>query len=70
MIKAMEEKIQFEPDSGCFWGGMLQEVCNRWEDTRYGRYQRAQGRDYQHRGVLVGGLFGCVYGSKNGVAKR
>jgi hypothetical protein len=70
MIKAVEEKIQFEAYSGCFWCGVPQEVCNRWEDNGLGRYQRAEGRDCQYKGVLVGGLFGLVYGSKNGVAER
>jgi superfamily II DNA/RNA helicase len=69
MIKAVEEKIRFEEYSGCFWCGVPQEVCNRWEDNGRGRYQRAEGIDCQHRGVLVGGLFGLVHGS-DGVAER
>jgi RecQ family ATP-dependent DNA helicase len=69
MIKVVEEKIRFEAYSGCFWCGVPQEVCNRWEDNGNGRYQRAEGRDCQYKGVLVGGLFGLVYGS-DGVVER
>jgi hypothetical protein len=53
-----------------YWCGVPQEVCNRWEDNGHGRYQRAEGRDCQYKGVLVGGLCGLVRGSKNGVAER
>jgi hypothetical protein len=70
MIKAVEEKIRFDEYLGCFWCGVPQEVCNRWEDNGSGRYQRAKGRDCQYRGVLVGGLFGLVYGGENGVKER
>jgi hypothetical protein len=70
MIQVVEEKIQFEAYTGCFWCGVPQEVCNRWEDNGRGRYQRAKGGDCQYRGVLVGGLFGLVCGSKNGVAEQ
>jgi RecQ family ATP-dependent DNA helicase len=70
MIKAVEEKIRFEEYSGCFWCGVPQEVCNRWEDNGRGRYQRVEGRDCQYRGVLVGGLLGLVYGGEEGVAER
>jgi superfamily II DNA helicase RecQ len=70
MIKEVEEKIRFDEYSGCFWCGVPQEVCNRWDDNGRGRYQRAEGRDCQYRGVLVGGLFGLVYGCENGVKER
>lgn len=70
IIKAVEEKIRFEEYSGCFWCGVPQEVCNRWEDNGRGRYQRADGRDCQYRGVLVGGLLGLVYGGEEGVVDR
>jgi hypothetical protein len=69
IIKAVEEKIRFEAYSGCFWCGVPQEVCNRWEDNGRGRHQRAEGKDCQYRGVLVGGLFRLVHGS-DGVAER
>ena len=70
MIKAVEEKMRFEEYSGCFWCGVPQEVCNRWEDNGRGRYQRADGRDCQYRGVLVGGLLGLVYGGEEGVVDQ
>ena len=69
-IRAVEEKIRFEAYSGCFWCGVPQEICNRWEDNGGGRYQRAEGRDCQYRGVLVGGLLGLVYGGEEAVAQR
>jgi RecQ family ATP-dependent DNA helicase len=64
MIKVVEEKIKMEAYSGCFWCGVPQEVCNRWEDNGRGRYQRAEGTDCQYRGVLVAGLMGLVYGDE------
>jgi hypothetical protein len=70
MIQAVEEKIRFEPYTGCFWCGVPQEVCNRWEDNGRGRYQRAEGGYCQYKGVLVGALFGLVCGTKNGVAEQ
>lgn len=69
-IKAVGDKIRFEEYSGCFWCGVPQEICNRWEDNGRGRYQRAEGRDCQYRGVLVGGLLGLVYGGEEAVAQR
>ena len=70
MIKTVEEKIRFEEYSGCFWRGVPQEVCNRWEDNGRGRYQRVEGGDCQYRGVAVGGLFGIVYGADEAVTHR
>jgi superfamily II DNA/RNA helicase len=70
MIKAVGEKIRFEEFSGCYWCGVPQEICNRWEDNGRGRYQRAKGGDCPYRGVLIGGLFGLVYGSRDGVVER
>ncbi|PVH96322.1 hypothetical protein DM02DRAFT_474806, partial [Periconia macrospinosa] len=70
MIKAVEAKIEFEKYSGCYWCGVPQEICNRWEDNGRGRYQRAEGGHCQYQGVLVGGFFGLVYGSKDGAVER
>ena len=70
MIKEIEQKIQFERFSGCFWCGVPQEICNRWEDNGQGRYQRAAGGRCQYYGVLLGGLLGVVYGSEAWVAKH
>ena len=66
----MEEKIRFDDFSGCFWCGVPQEICNRWEDNSRGRHQRVQGEDCQYKGVLVGGLVGLVYGSEQEVVTR
>jgi superfamily II DNA/RNA helicase len=62
-IKAMEEQIKFERFSGCFWCGVPQEICNRWERNSYGRYQRARDGVCQYSGVLIGGLLGVALGS-------
>jgi RecQ family ATP-dependent DNA helicase len=61
-IRTIEEQIKFESYSGCFWCGVPQEICNRWERNSYGRYQRAKDRDCQYRGVLTGGLMGIALG--------
>lgn len=63
-IKTVEEQIKFESYSGCFWCGVPQEICNRWERNSYGRYQRTKDRDCQYRGVLIGGLWGIALGNK------
>jgi superfamily II DNA helicase RecQ len=61
-IQTVEEQVQFERYSGCFWCGVPQEMCNRWERNSYGRYQRAKDRDCQYSGVLMGGLWGIALG--------
>lgn len=61
-IKRMEETIKFERYSGCFWCGVPQEICNRWERNSFGRYQRVQDGDCQYRGVLIGGLLSIALG--------
>jgi hypothetical protein len=38
IIKVIEEKIRFQEYLGCFWCGVPQEVCNRWEHNGRGRY--------------------------------
>lgn len=43
---------------------MPQEICNRWESNRQGRYRRVQGVDCQYKGVLIGGLVGLVAGEE------
>jgi superfamily II DNA helicase RecQ len=63
-IKTMEEQIRFESYSGCFWCGVPQEICNRWEENGRGRYQRARNGYCQYQGVLIGGLIGVALGSK------
>jgi hypothetical protein len=61
-IKTIEETIKFESYSGCFWCGVPQEICNRWERNSYGRYQRTKDGNCQYRGVLIGGLMGIALG--------
>ena len=61
-IKIVEEQIRFESYSGCFWCGVPQEICNRWERNSYGRYQRTKDRVCQYKGVLIGGLMGVALG--------
>ena len=61
-IKAIEEQIKFEDWSGCFWCGVPQEICHRWESNGKGRYQRSKDGDCQYKGVLIGGLVGIALG--------
>jgi superfamily II DNA helicase RecQ len=61
-IKAMEEEIKFEDWSGCFWCGVPQEICHRWESNSSGRYQRSEDGDCQYKGVLIGSLIGIALG--------
>ena len=43
MIEKMEKAIQFAPYSGCYWCGVLQAMCGRWEEDGQGRYRRVAG---------------------------
>jgi hypothetical protein len=61
-IKAIEEEIKFEDWSGCFWCGVPQEICHRWESNSSGRYQRSKDGDCQYKGVLIGSLIGIAFG--------
>lgn len=61
-IKAIEEEIRFEDWSGCFWCGVPQEICHRWESNSSGRYRRSKDGDCQYKGVLIGGLIGIALG--------
>ena len=67
MIKMIEENIQFENYSGCFWCGVPQEICNRWEENGRGGYKRIEGGDCQYSGALIGGVVGIVFGYKDQV---
>lgn len=67
MVKMIEDKIKFENFSGCFWCGVPQEICNRWEDNGRGGYQRIKGGNCQYTGVLIGGVVGIVFGYKSQV---
>ena len=61
-IKAIEDEIKFDKWSGCFWCGVPQEICHRWESNSSGRYQRSKDGDCQYKGVLIGGLVGIALG--------
>ena len=61
-IKAIEEEIKFADWSGCFWCGVPQEICHRWESNNRGRYQRSKDGDCQYKGVLIGALLGIATG--------
>jgi superfamily II DNA helicase RecQ len=67
MVKMIEEQIKFEAFSGCFWCGVPQAICNRWEDNGMGRYQRISDRGCQYAGALVSGIVGMVFGYKEKV---
>jgi hypothetical protein len=54
--------MKFERYSGCFWCGVPQEICNRWERNSYRRYQRTKDGNCQYQGVLIGGLWGIALG--------
>jgi superfamily II DNA helicase RecQ len=70
MVDQVEKRIQFEKWSGCYWCGVPQEICNRWEDNGQGRYQMVKGGECQYRGVLIGGLIGIVVGYTDDVYDR
>ena len=39
---------------------MPQEICNRWEPSENGRYQRVKEKNCQYSGVLVAGVIGIA----------
>ena len=68
-IHQLEKEIKFERFSGCFWCGVPQEICNRWEQSENGRYQRVKGRECQYAGVLMAAVVGMSYSNEE-VGKR
>lgn len=70
VVKMVEGEIRFEPYSGCFWCGVPQAICNRWESDERGRYRFVKAGSCQYAGVLVGGLVGMVFGYKEEVWER
>jgi hypothetical protein len=70
MIEKVEKKIRLAKYSGCFWCGVPQELCNRWEENGQGRYQRKEGGECQYKGVLVGSAMGLLFGGKEDVVER
>ncbi len=70
MVKIIEEAIKFEEFSGCFWCGVPQEICNRWEDNGKGRYRRVLDGYCQYKGVLLAGVLGIIFGYKEQVWRR
>lgn len=70
MVEKVEQEIQFERFSGCFWCGVPQDICNRWEENGRGGYQRAAGGDCQYHGVLIGSLMGISYGSNHAIREH
>jgi superfamily II DNA helicase RecQ len=69
-VKMIEDTIRFEDYSGCFWCGVPQEVCNRWEDDGRGGYQRVQDGCCQYMGVLVASVVGLVFGYQEQVGEQ
>jgi superfamily II DNA or RNA helicase len=67
MVKIVEETIKFDNWSGCFWCGVPQVICNRWEDDGKGRHRRVRGGGCQYTGTLVAGVVGLIYGYKGQV---
>jgi RecQ family ATP-dependent DNA helicase len=62
-IGPLDQKIRFEPWSGCFTcGGVPQSICQRWEPNGRGQFQRREGGDCQHKGVLSGTVIGIIFG--------
>ncbi|KAF2818577.1 hypothetical protein CC86DRAFT_433435 [Ophiobolus disseminans] len=61
-IKAIEEEIKFDKWTGCWWCGVPQEICHRWESNGRRGYQRAKAGNCQYRGVLMGALIGIALG--------
>lgn len=70
MIAKVEKKIRFAKYSGCFWCGVPQELCNRWEENGQGRYQRADDGDCQYKGVLVSSAIGLLFGGQEDMVER
>ncbi|KAK7177507.1 DNA helicase [Paraphaeosphaeria sporulosa] len=63
-IEKIEKAIKFALYSGCYWCGVPQAMCGRWEDNGQGRYRQVEGGVCQYQGVLVGGLIGMMVGSQ------
>jgi hypothetical protein len=61
-IQKLENTIQFQDFSACFWCSVPQEICHRWESNSKGGYQRTKDGNCQYKGVLMGGLLGIVCG--------
>ncbi|KAF2742023.1 P-loop containing nucleoside triphosphate hydrolase protein [Sporormia fimetaria CBS 119925] len=69
-IQRVEREMKFERFSGCFWCGVPQEVCNRWEPSENGRYQRVRGQECQYTGVLIAAVVGISLSYKEVVSTR
>ena len=61
-VREVTRTIRFNSWSGCFWCGLPQSICNRWEDNGRGGYQRAEAGDCQYKGVLISGIAGILFG--------
>ena len=59
-IQKVQKGIRFEKFSGCYWCGVPQEICNRWEQSESGKYQRVKEKDCQYPGVLIAGVVGVT----------
>ena len=68
--QAIAKKIKYARFSGCFYCGLPQSVCSRWEAKEQGgRWQRS-GEDCQFSGVLIEGLTGILLGFHSQIGDR
>jgi hypothetical protein len=70
LYNKIETGMRFGEFSGCFWCGVRQEMCSRWEDNRKGRYRMVEGGSCQYDGVLTSGILGIAGGRKEQVFDR
>ena len=55
MIGGIFTKRRFSKHAGCYWCGLPQEVCDRWEamDDDGGRFRLVRGKRCQYEGVMT-----------------
>lgn len=66
----MARKIKFARFSGCFWCGLPQSICSRWEQRAEGGRWQISGEECQYAGVLLEGLIGIVLGFQSQVGDK
>jgi hypothetical protein len=64
----VRSQIKYQRFSGCFWCGLPQSTCVRWENNGNGRWQQT-GLECQYRGTLISMVASMIFGPKQEAIK-
>ena len=62
LYEKIKRGIKFDKYSGCYWCGVPQDICSRWENNGQGKYRLMGEGSCQYKGVLISAILGIISG--------